>query len=40
MDVVWTIRALDDRWTVLKFEILLKPGLLAPQSAVCSSEIR
>lgn len=34
MDVVWTIRALDDRWTVLKFDILLKPGLPAPQSMI------
>jgi hypothetical protein len=31
MDVVWTIRSLDDQWTVLKFDILLKPGLPAPQ---------
>lgn len=31
MDVLWTMRALDDQWTVLKFDILLKPGLPAPQ---------
>jgi hypothetical protein len=31
MDVLWTMRALDDEWTVLKFDILLKPGLPAPQ---------
>jgi len=34
MDVVWTLRSLDDQWTVLKFDLLLKPGLPAPQSAV------
>lgn len=34
MDVVWTLRALDDQWTVLKFDLLLKPGLPAPQSAI------
>ncbi len=34
MDVVWTMRALDDRWTVLKFDLLLKPGLPAPQWAI------
>jgi hypothetical protein len=34
MDVVWTLRALDDQWTVLKFDILLKPGLPAPQSLI------
>jgi len=31
MDVCWTIRAIDDQWTFLKFDILLKPGLPAPQ---------
>jgi hypothetical protein len=31
MDAVWTIRALDDQWTVLKFDLLLKPGIPAPQ---------
>jgi len=34
MDVLWTLRALDDDWTVLKFDLLLKPGLPAPQSAI------
>jgi hypothetical protein len=34
MDVVWTIHALDDQWTVLKFDLLLKPGLPAPQWAI------
>jgi len=34
MDAVWTIRALDDQWTVLKFDLLLKPGLPAPQWAI------
>jgi hypothetical protein len=31
MDVWWTLRSLDDQWTVLKFDINLKPGLPAPQ---------
>ena len=31
LDVVWTLRAIDDGWTVLKFDLLLKPGLPAPQ---------
>jgi hypothetical protein len=34
VDVVWTLRALDDEWTLLKFDLLLKPGWPAPQSAV------
>jgi hypothetical protein len=34
MDVVWTMRALGDQWTLLKFDILLKPGLPAPQSMI------
>jgi hypothetical protein len=34
LNVVWTIHALDDEWTVLKLDLLLKPGLPAPQSAV------
>jgi hypothetical protein len=32
--VVWTLRALDDEWTLLKFDLLLKPGLPAPQWAI------
>ena len=31
MDVCWTMRSVDDQWTVLKFDILVKPGLPAPQ---------
>ncbi|HLK37158.1 MAG TPA: hypothetical protein VKU41_10440 [Polyangiaceae bacterium] len=34
LNVVWTIRALDETWTVLKCDLLLKPGLPAPRSAV------
>jgi hypothetical protein len=34
MDVVWSMHALGDQWTVLKIDLLLKPGLPAPQSAV------
>ncbi|HEY4014147.1 MAG TPA: hypothetical protein VGM06_12465 [Polyangiaceae bacterium] len=34
LSVVWTLHALDDDWTVLKLDLLLKPGLPAPQSAV------
>jgi len=31
---VWTLRQIDDQWTVLKCDILLKPDLPAPQSAL------
>ena len=34
MNVVWTMHALDSGWTVLKLDLLLKPGLPAPQSAI------
>jgi hypothetical protein len=34
MNAVWTMRALDDEWTLLKFDLLLKPGLPAPQFVV------
>jgi hypothetical protein len=34
MHVIWTMRSLDEQWTVLKFDILLKPGLPAPQSLI------
>jgi hypothetical protein len=34
LDVVWTMHELDAHWTVLKLDLLLKPGLPAPQSAV------
>lgn len=32
--VLWTMHAIDPEWTVLKADLLLKPGLPAPQSAV------
>jgi hypothetical protein len=32
--VIWTMHAIDPQWTVLKFDLLLKPGLPAPQSAI------
>jgi hypothetical protein len=32
--IVWTMHSLDANWTVLKLDLLLKPGLPAPQSAV------
>lgn len=34
MDAFWTLRALDDQWTVLKFDLLLKPGIPAPQFVI------
>ncbi len=34
MHVMWTMRALSDECTVLKLDMLLKPGLPAPQSAI------
>jgi len=34
MNAVWTMRALDDEWTLLKFDLLLKPSLPAPQFIV------
>ncbi|HEX4448845.1 MAG TPA: hypothetical protein VH044_19020, partial [Polyangiaceae bacterium] len=34
LDVVWTMHALDPQWTVLKLDLLLKPNLPAPQSAL------
>jgi hypothetical protein len=33
-DVVWTMHALGPEWTVLKCDLLLKPNLPAPQSAL------
>jgi hypothetical protein len=33
-DVAWTLRAIDDEWTFLKFDMLLKPGLPAPRWAI------
>jgi ribosome-associated toxin RatA of RatAB toxin-antitoxin module len=33
-NVVWTMRELEEGWTVLKCDILLKPDLPAPQSAL------
>jgi len=34
MNAVWTMRALNDEWTLLKFDLLLKPRLPAPQFVV------
>jgi hypothetical protein len=34
LDVIWTLRSLDDQWTVLKADMLIKPGLPAPQWAI------
>jgi hypothetical protein len=34
LHVVWTMRAIDPQWTVLKADLMLKPGLPAPQAAV------
>jgi hypothetical protein len=34
MDAIWTLRSLGDDWTVLKFDLLLKPGIPAPQSVI------
>ena len=34
VDVIWTLRALDANFTVLKFDVLLKPGLPVPQWAM------
>jgi len=31
---VWTMRAAGPEWTVLKFDVLLRPGLPAPQSLI------
>jgi hypothetical protein len=31
---VWTMRAAGSEWTVLKFDVLLSPGLPAPQSLI------
>lgn len=31
---VWTMRAAGAEWTVLKFDVLLRPGLPAPQSLI------
>jgi hypothetical protein len=32
--VIWTIHAVGEGWTVLKFDVLLNPGLPAPQSLI------
>lgn len=32
--VVWTLRAAGREWTVLKFDVLLRPGMPAPQALV------
>ncbi|MDP8999142.1 MAG: hypothetical protein M3O46_03420 [Myxococcota bacterium] len=39
VDVVWTVRAVDEEWTVLKFDVLLKPGMPVPQF-VMDEELR
>lgn len=31
---VWTLRSAGDEWTVLKFDVLLRPGVPAPQSLI------
>jgi hypothetical protein len=31
---VWTMHAVGPEWTVLKFDVLLRPGLPAPQKAI------
>jgi hypothetical protein len=31
---VWTMRAAGSEWTVLKFDVLLRPGMPAPQSLI------
>jgi len=32
--VIWTMHPAGDEWTVLKFDVLLRPGLPAPQSLI------
>ena len=32
--VIWTMHPVGDGWTVLKFDVLLNPGLPAPQSLI------
>jgi hypothetical protein len=34
MNAVWTTRAVNDTWTLLKFDLLLSASLPAPQSAI------
>lgn len=34
MNAIFTMRALSDHWTLLKFDLLLLPNLPAPQSAI------
>jgi hypothetical protein len=34
LSVVWTVHAVDSEWTVLKLDLLLKPGIPVPQSAI------
>jgi len=34
MNAIWTMRSLGDDWTVLKLDLMLKPGLPAPQGAI------
>jgi hypothetical protein len=34
LEAFWTLRAVDDEWTVLKFDVMILPGVPAPQFAV------
>jgi hypothetical protein len=34
LEVVWTMHAIEDEWTVLKLDLLLKSGLHAPQATI------
>jgi hypothetical protein len=34
VDVVWTMRSISPEWTILKFDLLMKPDMPAPQSAI------
>ena len=33
-NVAWTVKRVDDEWTILKFDLLMLPNLPAPQSAI------
>ncbi len=34
MNPIWTVRQVDENWTLLKFDLLLLPNIPAPQSAI------
>jgi hypothetical protein len=34
MNAIWTVRTIDESWTLLKFDLLLLPNIPAPQSAI------